>query len=56
MLRFARHYRSQDHAQRRVHAERINLLSQRETRILFPGCEVMTERVLLLGKSFVVRW
>jgi hypothetical protein len=56
MLRLARHYRSLSHSQRRLHAERINLLSRRETRILFPDCEIITERLMLLGKSFVVRW
>lgn len=56
LLRAARHYRGQDHAQRRLHAERINLLSRREVGLLFPGCEVMIERFMLIGKSFVVRW
>ncbi len=56
MLRLARHYRSQDQAQRRLHAERINLISKRETHVLFPGCDIMTERFMFLGKSFVARW
>jgi hypothetical protein len=55
-LLFARHYRRQDHAQRRIHAERINLLTRRELEILFPERQIMTERIAFLGKSFVVRW
>jgi ubiquinone/menaquinone biosynthesis C-methylase UbiE len=56
LLGFARHYRHQDHAQRRLHAERINLMTQRELMILFPESQIMTERFFLLAKSFVVRW
>lgn len=56
LLSFARHYSGQDRHSRRLHAERINLLSGGEVRLLFPGCTVETERVLLLPKSYVVTW
>ncbi len=36
-------------------AERINLLSKREVRILFPNSSIMVERIVL-AKSYVVRW
>lgn len=55
-LRFAKSYGRQDHMQRRLHAERINLLAKGELSILFPKCKVDVERYMLFGKSFIVRW
>jgi hypothetical protein len=40
---------------RRQQVERINLLSGREVRALFPGTQVYVER-LLIAKSYIVRW
>jgi len=56
MLSMARSYRTQDRDARRMHAERINLLSRSEVRLLFPGCEIEIERVMLLPKSYIVQW
>lgn len=55
-LRFARHYHDQDLSKRRLHAERINLLTRSEVAVLFPGCRIETERFAFMGKSFIVRW
>jgi hypothetical protein len=56
LLSFARAYRRQDHASRRQHAERINLLSKSEMKLLFPSCQVKAERYMLLAKSYMVHW
>lgn len=56
LLRHARGYRGLDRWARRQHAERINLLSRSEVRLLFPDTDIRTERVLLLPKSYVVTW
>ena len=56
LLRLAPGYRDQDRDSRRIHAERINLLSRTDLKLLFPGCEIKTERVALLPKSYVVQW
>jgi hypothetical protein len=40
---------------RRFHIERINLLSGREVKALFPGRHLLVER-LILPKSYIVRW
>lgn len=55
LLRLNRTYAGFDHAERRRHTERINLLSRKEVGMLFPGCDVWVERVVL-AKSYVVRW
>lgn len=55
LLRLSRHYRNQDRAARRMHVERINLLSHREMRILFPDCKIWIERIIL-AKSYVAIW
>ena len=55
LLSFAKGYRGQDRASRRLHAERINLLTKGEVKILFPACKVTVERVIL-AKSYVVTW
>ncbi len=55
ILHFAPGYQNQDHALRRWHAERINLLSKGEVAILFPDREIMIERVIF-AKSYVVTW
>lgn len=54
-LRFST-YKDQSLDLRRSHVDRINLLSRAEVRSLFPGCEIMTERVMMLPKSYVVKW
>jgi hypothetical protein len=56
LLRLARHYRSQDRATRRMHVERINLVTRGELKILFPGCDILTERFALLPKSYIAVW
>jgi hypothetical protein len=56
LLAFAKGYRGTDHAQRRWHAERINLLSKSEVRLLFPGRTLVVERIALLPKSYIVTW
>ena len=48
-------YRKADLSTRRWHAERINLLSEREFRTLFPFSEIYIER-FLFAKSYVARW
>ena len=55
MLFLSRHYRALDVAGRRHHVERINLLAGAEFAALFPGCAVLTERVLF-PKSYVAHW
>jgi hypothetical protein len=55
LLWFAPAYRRQDHAQRRWHVERINLLSKGEVRLLFPGRYITVER-FVFAKSYVVTW
>jgi hypothetical protein len=55
LLWFAKGYRDQDHAERRAHAERINLLSKGEVKILFPDSALDIERVVF-AKSYVVTW
>jgi hypothetical protein len=49
------YYRKASVTDRRKLIESINLLSRREVGVLFPGCDVYVER-LLLPKSFSVRW
>ncbi len=56
LLSLARYYRGQDLDARRNHAERINLLSKAEVRMLFPNFEVLTERYMLFPKSYIVQW
>ncbi len=55
LIWLSRNYRHLDHAARRLHAERINLLSRREMSILFPDANIWTERVIL-AKSYVAIW
>lgn len=55
LLCLSRHYRNQDRAARRMHVERINLLSHREMRVLFPDCKIWVERIIL-AKSYVAIW
>ena len=56
LLSFAAGYRNQDRDNRRMHAERINLLSRSEMDLLFAGCNIMVERFALLPKSYVAQW
>lgn len=55
LLSFARGYRHQDRSARRLHVERINLLSRGEVRLLFPHCSIVAER-MILAKSYIVKW
>ncbi len=55
LLRLSRHYRNQNRAARRMHAERINLLSHRDMHVLFPDCNIWIERIIL-AKSYVAIW
>ena len=48
-------YRKADLSVRRLHIERINLLSKHEFRTLFPECDLYVERIVL-AKSYVARW
>lgn len=56
LLSLSRAYRAMGTAERRYHIDRINLLSRAEVATLFPDCEIWTERLLGLPKSFVARW
>jgi hypothetical protein len=47
--------RKLDLHRRRLHVERINLLSAREVRALFPERDIYVER-MLIAKSYIVRW
>ena len=55
-ISLGRKFRRMDLAKRRVVVEGINLLTRREIQALFPGCEIYTERFLLLAKSYTARW
>ncbi len=55
-LSLRRSFRQMSLDRRRRAVEGINLLTRAETAALFPGAEVHVERVLLLAKSYVVRW
>lgn len=55
MISLSPAYRRQCYDALRAHAERINLLSGREMRMLFPDAEIWHER-LLLTKSYVAHW
>jgi hypothetical protein len=55
MLRASPHYGPMDIRHRRYHVDRINLLSYREVKSLFPDCEVFVER-LIMAKSYTARW
>ena len=55
MMWMSARYRPLSLAERRHHIDRINLLSRAEVKALFPGCSIMTERVLF-PKSYSVRW
>ena len=55
MLALSRDYGSLDVKDRRLHVDRINLLSIGEVRALFPGCDVFVERIIL-PKSYTARW
>lgn len=55
MLSLSGAYRKCDLAERRMHVDRINLLSKPEVETLFPDTDLYTER-LILAKSYCVRW
>ncbi|GFE52493.1 hypothetical protein So717_42460 [Roseobacter cerasinus] len=55
MLSLSKLYRQCDIAERRIHIDRINLLSKSEVATLFPDCEIHVER-LVLAKSYCVHW
>jgi len=54
-LAFSPWYRKLPLKEQRWHIDRINLVSYREFRELFPDCEIMVER-LVLAKSYTARW
>lgn len=56
MLSLSRRYRRYDTSAARGELDQINLVSRTEIRALFPDCAIMTERVMLLPKSYVARW
>lgn len=55
MLSLSSLYRKYGVAERRMHIDRINLLSKREVQTLFPDTDIHVER-LILAKSYCVRW
>lgn len=55
MLAASRDYASADLAGKRRHVERINLLSSKEFRALFPEADIFVERIIL-PKSYSARW
>lgn len=55
LLKYAKGYRGYDRSSRRLHAERINLLTKNDVQTLFPGCKTNVERVIL-AKSYIVTW
>jgi hypothetical protein len=55
MLSASRDYASANLAGKRHHVERINLLSSKEFRALFPQADIFVERVIL-PKSYSARW
>jgi len=55
-LVLSKRYRNQGFGERRRHADRINLLSKRETAFLFPACKIDTERAFSLPKSYIITW
>jgi hypothetical protein len=54
-LAFSSCYRKLSLKEKRWHIERINLVSYKEFRELFPDCDIFVER-LLLAKSYTARW
>jgi hypothetical protein len=56
LLYFSRPYRKESRSSRRVHAERITLMSKAEVRLLFADCDITVERFALLPKSYVAQW
>jgi hypothetical protein len=55
LLLASRDYGSLSLRDRRLHIDRINLLSHGEFMALFPECQIFVERVIL-PKSYVARW
>lgn len=55
ILSLERRYRILDRQRRRNAVEKINLLSRGEVRALFPGAELIVERVVF-AKSYVMHW
>lgn len=55
LIRGASGYGSTDKNTRRMHAERINLVSKGEMHLLFPDCEIYTEW-MIFPKSYVAMW
>ncbi len=56
LLKLSSPYRRKSRTERRFHAERINLLTRYECSVLFPDARIVTERVLLLPKSYIAMW
>ncbi len=55
LLRFSAQYGKLNVSDRRMHVDRINLLSRREFEALFPGTRLHIER-LVVKKSYVAIW
>ena len=55
LLKLSPKYGRMSLAERRMHVDRINLLSRAEVGALFPGCRVYVERVVV-PKSYVAIW
>jgi hypothetical protein len=55
-LSMKRKFRIMEPSPRRRIVETINLLTHREVRTLFPGCDIFTERFALLPKSYTAHW
>ncbi|MBE7184183.1 MAG: methyltransferase domain-containing protein [Methylobacterium mesophilicum] len=55
MLRMSKDYGTLGTRERRLHIDRINLLSRGEMTALFPDCGLFVERVLF-PKSYTARW
>lgn len=55
LLGLSSFYGKQDRAARRMHVERINLLSNPEMKVLFPNSRIWKERIILT-KSYVAIW
>lgn len=56
MLWFSPGASSKSFDEKRLHSDRINLLSRSEVKVLFPQKDLLVERFLGLPKSYVVTW
>ena len=56
MMTMSTAYRGKGLSERRMHVDRINLLSHSELAELFPEKTIYVERFLFLPKSYIVQW